>query len=334
MLRYLLFLLLTCQLVACSNQEQELIEQITTLENKTQKVATDSRYTDDQLRSLLTLYVQYIQSNPGKERSALYTYRIAEVYYRVSGWLECVRHLHMVEDQYPNSPIKEQALALAGIVYDERLHNEAKAKEVYEKYLQLYPNGQHIEQAKNFFRSPIEKLTNRIEQLEMQMQKEGGDARTAALLLHVYKSFALTNPTDSRTPDYCMKGAKLASGMGESFAALELYNIIETNFPNFGDMPYVYFLSAMEYSDRAPLQWQQYLAAQRPFNNFAAQFRNVDRSHFLKQAEKYYKLFLQKFPNHALAQDVKLSLANLGKSDNEIVNSFLQKEQKMNSKSQ
>lgn len=333
MLRYIIALVfITTSILACSNPKKDLQEQIAVLESRTVKVATEARYTDDQLRSLMTLYSQYIQLYPKDELTPIYVYKMGEVYYRVGSWQQAIHHLDILFDKYATAPINEQGLALAGIIYEERFQRQDKAQEIYEKYLSLYPNGQYADHAKLFFKTPEERLLYRIDNLEKQVQENPDDLSNAQLLVYAYRNFVTANKGNEKNPDFCMKGAKLASGLGESFLALELYNTIEKDFPAFGDMPYVLFLTAVEYEQRAPAQWQRNLAAQRPFNGFAAQFRNVDKAYFTEKAKEYYTLFLKKFPTHTLAKDAQLSLESIGKTDDEVVRTLLKKNAKMNSK--
>lgn len=45
----------------------------------------------------------------------------------------------------------------------------------------------------------------------------------------------------------------------------------------------------------------------------------------LEKAKKYYEMFLKEFPDHELAQSVKIELENLGKDPNEIILQFIEK---------
>lgn len=323
---YVLFLAVCLAVVAasCGDKAADLRGDIDRIESATEKVATD-----EQMRSLLTLYVQYIQRYPQDAAAPIYLYRMAEVYYRATNWAEAARHLGLLLERYPNSKIEEEALIFAGMIYEERLHDNARAEKTYKDYLAKFSNGKHKKQAELFFKSPEEKLLARIAEEEANLEKNKNDTRAAGLLAFTYRSFATQFPKHEKTPNFCMQGAKLASGLGESFLALELYDILEQQHPDFADMPNVLFFTAVEYDDRAEPHWRKQIAARKPFIGFAAQFREADAKTFLTLAEKYYKLFLTKFPTHPLAKDVKISLENLGKTDNEVVKGLIEKNKKM-----
>jgi TolA-binding protein len=313
--------------VSCTDQAGSLRRQIDIVEVATQKNAND-----EQMRSLLTLYVQYLQRYPNDAAAPIYMYRMAEVYYRATSWAEAARHLGLLIERYPNAKIEEDAYAFAGMLYEERLQDAVRAEKNYKDYLAKYPNGKYKAQAELFFKTPEEKLTARIADLEAQIIAKPNEVATAALLAMTYKNFVAKMPTHEKAANYCIQGAKLATGLGDSFLALEFYDIIEKQHPDFADMPLVLFFTAVEYDDRIETQWRNHITSKTPFIGFAAQFRDAQVTDFAKKAADYYKLFLSKYPTHAMAKDAKISLENIGKSDNEIVESLIKKNEKMNKK--
>lgn len=323
-LRAACLLALALSLHSCGENPNTLRLQIQAIEEATQKDASD-----EQMRSLLTLYVQYIQRYPQDAAAPIYMYRIAEAYYRATNWAEAARHLSLLMERYPNSKIEEDAYAFAGMLYEERLHDPTRAEKNYKDYLAKYPNGRYKKQAELFFKTPEEKLLARVDELEAQVTANPSDTRAAGLLAATYKNFASQLPQHAKTANFCMQGAKLASGLGDSFLALEFYDILEKQHPDFADMPYVLFLTAVEYDDRIEAQWRSNMTNKKPFIGFSAQFRDMQVADFNKLAEKYYKLFLAKYPDHTLAKDVKISLENIGKSDNEVVENLIKKSDKI-----
>lgn len=313
--------------VSCGDQAGSLRRQIDIVE-----VATEKNASDEQMRSLLTLYVQYIQRYPNDAASPIYMYRMAEAYYRATNWAEAARHLGLLLEKYPNSRVEEDAYGFAGILYEERLQDAVRAEKNYKDYLAKYPNGKYKAQAELFFKTPEEKLAARITDLEAQISKNPNDVGAAGLLAMTYKNFVIKMPTHEKAATYCMQGAKLATGLGDSFLALEFYDILEKQHPDFADMPLVLFFTAVEYDDRIETQWRNHMTSKTPLIGFSAQFRDAQVADFSKKAADYYKLFLSKYPDHAMAKDVKISLENIGKSDNEVVEALIKKNEKMGNK--
>jgi len=312
-------------LSACGNPKQDLIEQIATIEYKTAKAPDDA-----QMRSLMTLYVQFIQRYPTDKYTPVYIYKIAEVNYRLQKWDEALRHLNMIINDHSSSEYLEDALLFVGMLYDERIFDQAGGDKVYKMYLDKYPNGKGKAQAEMHFKSPQERLIFKIENMEKQLEANPNDPNLALSLAYTYKSYAQANPQDVQTPRFCMQGAKFAAGSGESFLAIELWDMISKNYQNFPERPYVMFLAAMEHEEKALLQAQRYRRAGQPFDGFAAYYQNFEKEQFIKEAGDRYKAYLAEYPKHELAKDAKTALQNLGKDANEIVNSFIQKQKTAN----
>ncbi len=310
---------------ACGNspKDGDLRAQIYNLEAAVKHKADE----DGRVRSLMTMYVDYIQHFPQDSMSPVYMYRMAEVYYRAANWGESAKHLRMLLEKYPASPVAEEAYIFSGMVYDEKLLDSTLARKAYQSYLEKYPSGKYRPQAELFFKSPQEKLLFRIKTLEENLNKgsKKNEQKQATLLMAVYRNYAQQFPEDSISADFCMKGAKLASGVGESFVALELYSILREKHPQHPDAPYAVFLSATELDGNAPKRHQRHLQQRDPFAGYAAQFRDYTKADFLKAAEKTYKEFLSQYPTHPLAKDVQLLIKNLGKSDNDVVKAMVEK---------
>lgn len=306
-----------------SNKDGDMRAQIYNLEASVKHKADE----DGRVRSLMTMYVDYIQRFPQDSMSPVYLYRMAEVYYRATNWGESAKHLKMLIEKYPQSPVVEQAYIFSGMLYDEKLMDTTLARTAYQTYLDKFPSGKFRTQAELFFKSPQEKLLFRIKSMEDALAAGGkkGEQRQATLLMAAYRNYAQQFPADSLSADFCMKGAKLASGVGESFVALELYSILRERHAQHPDVPYAIFLSATELDGNAQKRHQRHLQQREPFVGYAAQFRDFTKADFLKAAEKEYKAFLAQFPTHPLAKDVQLLIQNLGKSDNDVVKAMIEK---------
>ena len=74
-----------------------------------------------------------------------------------------------------------------------------------------------------------------------------------------------------------------------------LYDEILDDYPDFEKAPTVLFLKAFVYDD----QLQDYT-----------------------NAKKYYELFLEKYPNNEFTDDAEISLKNLGKTPEELIEEF------------
>lgn len=121
------------------------------------------------------------------------------------------------------------------------------------------------------------------------------DKEGALKLSDFYYQWAIENKGDSLAPEYLLKSADLAMNMKKPVAAINAFNIILRDYPEHKNAPYVLFLKAFVYENI--------------LNN-------------TEKARAYYQEFLIKFPENEYADDVKISLKNLGKTPEELIREF------------
>lgn len=127
------------------------------------------------------------------------------------------------------------------------------------------------------------------------------DRNKALEVIQKYENYANAFPEDSLAPEYLYKGAEIAMNMQMSGRAIEYHQRIRTNYPNFDKVSYCLFLQAFIYEN----QMQQ-----------------------LDTAKKLYQEFIDTYPNHSLADDAQVSLDNMGKSIEELIQSWEKREEK------
>lgn len=117
----------------------------------------------------------------------------------------------------------------------------------------------------------------------------------AIKLANFYKKFAINNVNDSVSPYYLFKSADIFMNMNKANDAINSFNLILEKYPNFEKTPSVLFLKAFIFED----QLTDYV-----------------------NAEKYYKQFLEKYPKSEFADDAEISLKNLGKTPEQLIEEF------------
>ena|GEM_PF-1129871 len=104
---------------------------------------------------------------------------------------------------------------------------------------------------------------------------------------------ALTMPADPETPVYLHKASEIAKTMGHNAKSINLYDWILTKYAyDTATAPQALFLKAQTLDDV------------------------LDRE---DQAKPLYELFIEKYPNHAFADDAQFQLETLGKSPDEVL---------------
>lgn len=127
------------------------------------------------------------------------------------------------------------------------------------------------------------------------------DAATANNAISSYVKFANRFPTDTLSPKFLYKAAMLAMSATQFKRALALYDSIYTVYPTFKQGADCIFV-------------QGYI-----YDNF---LKDTAKAH-----TKYQEV-IDKFPSDKLAEDAKAAISDLGKSNEEIIKEFEEKNKK------
>jgi len=143
-----------------------------------------------------------------------------------------------------------------------------------------------------------QKLASAVTELEAVILSDTTsllDRGLALELIQAYENYANALPQDSLSPEYLYKGAEIAMNLQMAGRAIEFHQRILKNYPDFDKRSYCLFLQAFIYEN----QMQQY-----------------------ETAKKLYLEFIEDFPDHPLADDAEVSMANMGKSLEELIKSW------------
>jgi len=122
--------------------------------------------------------------------------------------------------------------------------------------------------------------------------------QTASELVAAYTEYAEKFKDSPEAPDYLYKAADILLNINKSREALDLYNRIIYQYPNYKKVPECLFLVAYIYEN-----YEQ---------NFG-------------KAKEVYEMFIAKYPNHDFADDAAISIQNMGKSPEELIRMFEEK---------
>lgn len=114
-------------------------------------------------------------------------------------------------------------------------------------------------------------------------------------LIRAYAEFADQFPDDSLSPVYLFKAADLAMNLEFSELAIQYFDRVQNGYPKYEKAPECLFLKAFIYENKL---------------------------HSLELAEKNYRLFIDQYPDHALAKDAQAALKYLGMSAEDLVKLF------------
>ncbi len=117
----------------------------------------------------------------------------------------------------------------------------------------------------------------------------------AKKLAGFYENYAIEIENDSLTPSFLFKAADINMNMNRPENAIGCFTTILEKYPTNINAPSALFLTAFIYDDQL------------------ADYKN---------AEKYYKLFLEKYPDNDFTDDAEISLKNLGKTPEQLIEEF------------
>lgn len=121
------------------------------------------------------------------------------------------------------------------------------------------------------------------------------DAKQARGLLSLYDEYAKQFPADTLSAEYLFKAGEVATGINDPQTSLSFYRRLYEQYPAYSKAPVALFLQGFIYEN---------------------QLGQLD------SASQYYEAFLDRYPDHPISSDVRLSLENLGKSPEELIKMF------------
>ena len=149
--------------------------------------------------------------------------------------------------------------------------------------------------------SEKQKLAKAIANKEQELAADSlkpADINKAKEMIALYKQYAEKFKDDTLSNEYIFKAADISNGIGQSREAIALYAQVSGK-QNFRKQAVALFLQGFIYEN----QLQDYF-----------------------QARRIYQEFLDRYPGHPLTNDVTYSLNNLGKSPEELIKEFENKQ--------
>lgn len=121
------------------------------------------------------------------------------------------------------------------------------------------------------------------------------DFAKAKDMISLYSDFVKKYPDDKNAEDYLFKAGEVSMGAMQSNVAIKYFEQYYEKYPKAEKAPYSLFMQGFIYE---------------------TQVKNIEK------AKWCYEKFIRDFPTHKLAEDAKYSIANLGKSEEELIREF------------
>jgi TolA-binding protein len=149
-------------------------------------------------------------------------------------------------------------------------------------------------------KAKIAALEEKIASENFTLDEKG--MQTASELVGAYLEYAETFKDNPESADFLYKAADISLNINKSKEALDLYNRIIYQYPDYKKAPECLFLIAYIYENF--------------FQNFG-------------KAKEVYEAFIAKYPDHDFADDAAISIQNMGKSPEELIRMFEEKNRVM-----
>ncbi|MES2778893.1 MAG: tetratricopeptide repeat protein [Bacteroidota bacterium] len=155
-------------IVACQSPKEKALANIKNLE------ANDSIFSPEQIEKVKAAYIDFANKYPDDELAPEFLFKAGQRCNATANHEQALALFQQVIDKYPKHKMAEEALFLQGYVYENSMQDMSRAKTVYVKFIELYPNSELAEDAK----FSIQNLGKTPEQIFEEFDKN--DSTTSA----------------------------------------------------------------------------------------------------------------------------------------------------------
>lgn len=132
-------------LTACKSERDKDIELIEREENE---LFGESGMIDRaRIAPLLELYVSFANNHPDDTLSPVYLFKAGDMAMNTNRSVQAIQLYSRIIEQYPEYVKVPEALFLKGYVYENNLGRLDKAREIYEEFLQRFPENDFADDA-------------------------------------------------------------------------------------------------------------------------------------------------------------------------------------------
>jgi TolA-binding protein len=255
--------------------------------------------TPEDADALIAMYNEYIANNPeDAELNAKYLYRAAGLLFRLNRFNEASNVLKEAVKNHYSSSQTANNIYFMGTIQEEKLNNTELATSIYQCLQQAFPQFENAAAVAQKLQGNIPPITARIDTLAkgiFDLSSGRVNRRTANNFVESCDLYSIILPNDPQSPALLHKGGEAARATRAFKTALDIYGRIYDRYPDFEKAPQALFLKAFTLDN----DLQRY-----------------------DEARELYEIFLAKYPNDDFADDTEFLLKNLGKTDEEIIQSF------------
>lgn len=145
-----------------------LVSQIDSLENVFSQEGLEDRFT---VSKLIAAYSEFRNMYKEDERAADYFLKAGNLAKSLNDWKKAAEVYKNFFNDFQTHPKREESLYLLGGIYDFWLVEKKNAKQTYEHYLKIYPNGEYAKEVESSLRLIDVPLNERVKLFQKENEK-------------------------------------------------------------------------------------------------------------------------------------------------------------------
>ena len=263
-----------------------IADQITDLE---QTVAESP--TKENKKKLVEQYNEYVKVNPSKvDKNVQYLYKAAQLHYEMNEFDQAASLLKQSATNYFSAEGTTNSLVLLADIYMNKLNKKDKNKDYFKIFANLFPDETALQKF-------LSAQTNALGQNILEKNTATIDTKNATTYIALCEMYAGNFKADETSVDFLLNAANTASLMKNFDKAIGIYDII----------------------------YSQFRFAEKAANAlFLKGFCLENELGQNDQAKLLYQRFLTNHPKHSFADAAKFSLANLDRTNEEIIQGYIE----------
>lgn len=287
--------LLGLSLHACQSEQQHAQSEISK-----QEASVENGGDPEAVNQLLQQYLAYTTSYPeDANANPRYLYRAAALQYRLNNFEGARANLERAIREYYDNENTPNAVLLLESIYSEKLKDRMASSILLQSAAENFPElAKQQSTVASVQNSGLAPAPQRLDAVARAMYPDTTgriDLRRANDFITGASVYALISPDGDQAPDLLYKAAETARTVQAFSKAIELYDWLLERYPDFEKVSQAMFLKAFTLDN---------------------DLRRLD------EARRIYEDFLATYPQDDFADDAKFLLDNLGKTDEEIIQSF------------
>ncbi|MBK6481393.1 MAG: tetratricopeptide repeat protein [Saprospiraceae bacterium] len=287
--------LLTCVFAfSCKKNVPQALQAIDRLEQE-----YDKNKDPKTLESLLAEYINFVTGNAGDKAQKIEILEKAEKLSASNNrYFESVTFLNTLIKEDPESAKNPDRILQLADLMKNVIRNENAANTLYTGFLDKYPQHPKSPEVQKIIGDQHLPLKTMIQNLAGKMYDDTlhqFNETAATQYVDATEAYVLINPDDPESPDLLNKAAETARSLKTFNKAISLYDWVIEKYPTSKLASQALFLKAFTFDNEL---------------------------HDIENAKFYYEEFIKRYPTNDFADDAKVLMDNLGKSDQEFLQSI------------